>query len=406
MALNSGRRVYRKGMGSRKKRSKTVVNSFLIVIGLAVAVFLGISIAGPIREYFRNREIGGAADPWVPPALPDIIAADSNSGGNTGGGNGGNNSGSPSERAERGFSACQIPVSAMTNSDTLKDALIQARTDGYTAAVVTLKDKGGAIYYSTASEMALLADNAVKSDLTAEHICALIVAAGLKPIASVNLLEDHNIYGAGRQGAFKFENSISTWFDNRVDMGGKPWLSPFDTDTQDYAAFLADEVSKAGFETLIFDGLVFPPFRSSDLNYIGSIVKNESRYQALVNLALLAADAAASNGAASMLHISAADIITGGSEIFKPDSLEGATALIYYAPESFVKTFVDGNQEIVLSDMNISDSTTVVFNVISQKAGDKLALIPHVDSTGMNQEDFSDAITSLIALGYDSYVIS
>ena len=398
----AGRRVYRNS-GGRKFR-KNALNILLIILSLVVVVFLIYSISGPIANYFKNRAIESEAEPWRPAPLPDQLIAENNIEKE--------NPVTPIDepsnaniKSTQNFSACFIPVTSMASSETLKDALQMARADGYTAAVVTLKDKGGSFYYNTSSEMAGLADNAVKSDLTAEHICTLIKAAGLKPIASVNLLEDHNIYGGYKQGAYKFENSTSTWYDNRVESGGKPWLSPFEADTKDFVAFISDEVSKAGFESIIFDGIVFPPFRQSDLNYIGSTVKAADRYLGLVNIANIATEAANKNGAASMLKITAEDIITGSSEVFKPDLLDSNIILVYYAPENFIKTIVINGDEIVLSDMIISDSTEVVFNIILEAAGDK-EIIPHLDSAGLTQADFNDVITALIKLGFGAYVIS
>jgi hypothetical protein len=400
MAVNSGRKVYRKSISSRKRRRKAVIYALIVVLCLSAVSFIVYSVAGPIGDYFKTRKTSAATDPWTPPSLPDNAVAE-----HTPVGEGGENSPAQSGNALY-FSACKIPASMMSSEDALKEALSQARSDGYTAAVVPLKEKGGAIYYNTASEMARLGENAVRSDLSAARIRELVAAAGLKPVASLNLLEDHNIYGEYKKGSYKFDASTMTWYDNNSANGGKPWLSPFDEDTQAYVAFLADEVSEAGFDAIVFEGIVFPPFRGTDLNHIGETVKNENRYLALMNIAKTVSDAAAANGVASIIRVSAEEIVGGVAELFRAELPQGSALLVYYAPHGFPKTVVYDNQEIVLSDMTMTDSTTAVFNIIAQKANGRFELIPYVDSAGLNQSDFNDVITAIIAADYGSYVIS
>lgn len=403
-----GRRIYRNKISSRKKRRKTGFYVFLSVIALSVLVFVGYSIANPIFNFFKNRnnEEDIVTDPWVPPVTTeyvgtekkDTIITEKNKSDET-------SIKTTDNRNLIDYSAYSLPVTALSDSATLKDKLVEIKNNGYNAVVVTLKDKGGAFYYDTKSDMALSAEGAIKGKMSADQISSIISAAGLKPIASINILEDNNRYGEKRKGSYRFLNDNSTWLDNSVAKGGKPWLSPFDIDTQNLMSYIANEISSAGFNTIICDGLVFPPFRNNDFNYIGSIIQNENRYQALINIAKIIKNTAESNESNIIIQISAADIINGNSEIFKPDLLVGSDILVYYSSIDFGKTIVIDNQEIVLTDMNAFDKTTLIFKEIKKIAGENIKIIPYISNNNMNQSDYNDTLTALIELEFDSYII-
>ncbi len=405
MSAKSGRKVYRNKMKNRKKYRKNTLFIILFILLLAVLVFVGYSIARPIYNYFSERKNNDVnnAEAWEPPVYENeeesavtTVSEDESPGDE-----------SPENTSDSlDFSAYVIPPEALSASDTLKNALAEAKNNGYTSAVVILKDKGGAIYYNTGSEIAASGENAVKGSMPAGQISAMITAAGLKPIASVNLLEDNNRYGANRTGSYKFAGDNSTWLDNSVANGGKPWLSPFDSDTQSYVEYLADEITAAGFDTVIFDGIVFPDFRNSDLTYIGQAVQDANRYNALVNIANIAGDTARTRDANPIIQVSAIDIINNKAEVFKPDLLNGSIFSVYYSPQDFNGIVVIDNTETVLSDLSAYDKTILIFDEIRMKSGGNVEIIPYIDNGGMiNQSDLNDTLTALISLGYESYII-
>lgn len=413
MAKSVGRKVYRSNVNDRKKKARKAAKVVLVIIVLAALGFLGYCIANPVFEYLGKRGEGNSvADgtkPWTPPVLqegedegeenPENNAADNSDQ---------RSPASDEERKKPGagrFSAYRLPVSALASTTTLAEALSSAKEGGYTAVIAVLKDKGGKIYYHTDSEMAKSDETALAGSMAAGQICGMIKSAGFTPIAELNLLEDNNRYGERRNGSYHFASDNSTWLDNSVANGGKPWLSPFDTETQSYAAYLSNEAASAGFEYIVFDGLTFPNFRNSDLTHIGAIVQSPDRYKALVNIENISAGASGPNGSASIVMTSAADIIGGTEEIFKPAELSSEIIAVTYDPAEFGGTMIIGGQEIALSDLTVYETAETVFAEVMRLAGNDKAIIPAVKQSDFSQSDFNDVISAAISLGLDSYII-
>ncbi|MCH5192836.1 MAG: hypothetical protein J1F11_02670 [Oscillospiraceae bacterium] len=407
MTNRVGRKIYRTNAGNRKRKVQKFFKTLLAVIIIGLLVFVGYSVARPIYEYITDRDTSVAEDPkpWTPPAAEaknddaegDSLISDDGEDADTDG------STDPSEKEVR-FSAYTLPVSALKNTDTLTAALNSAKESGYTAVIATLKDKGGKIYYQTDSEMAQSDEAAIVGEMYAVQICDIIKAAGFIPIAKINLLEDNNRYGENRDGSYHFAGETSTWLDNNVASGGKPWLSPFDTNTQSYAAYLANEISSSGYEYIIFDGVAFPPFRNSDLNIIGDIVKSADRYKALVNISNIATGAAEQNGASAITMLPAAGILDGTAEAFKPAELTAKTIAISYMPSELAKTAVIGSEEVALSELSAYDRAYTVFYEIKRLA-EGVTIVPVVRQADYSQADFSDTISAFMSLGFDSYII-
>lgn len=402
-----GRKIYRTRAGNRKRKTQKFFKALFMIIILAALVFVGYSVGQPIYKYFSERSDKDSSEetvPWTPPVMPD----DTDS-------TGGETADVPeestvisennSENRKLDFSAYQLPETALASDTDLRNALESAKGSGYTAVVVTLKAEGGKIYYKTNSQMALSADGAVVGDMYAGQISSMIKNAGFTPIAKVNLLEDHNWYGEYKTGAYRFEGSTSTWLDDSAANGGKPWLSPFDTDTQSYAAYLANEVSGAGFDYVIFEGIVFPPFRNSDLNYVGALVKDPAKYKTLISIADISAKAAEANGSSVMVTASAGEIISGKSDLFKPAELTVKTVSVEYFPNELENTALINGEEIAISELTAYDKAKTVFTEIKRLAGDDIKIVPALKQTDFSQADFSETISAFMDLGFTSYII-
>lgn len=402
-----GRKIYRTRAGNRKRRTQKFFKALFMIIILALLVFVGYSVAKPVYKYFSERSGKDSAEetvPWTPPVMPD----DTDGTGNETADVPEESADAPEDNGENrklDFSAYQLPETALISDSDLRNALESAKGSGYTAVVVTMKAEGGKIYYKTSSQMALSADGAVAGGMYAGQISSMIKNAGFTPIAKINLLEDHNWYGEYKTGAYRFEGSTSTWLDDSAANGGKPWLSPFDTDTQSYAAYLANEVSSAGFDYVIFDGIVFPPFRNSDLNYVGAIVKDPSKYKTLISIADISAKTAEANGSSVMVTASAGEIIGGKSDLFKPAELTVKTVSAEYFPNGLENTALINGEEIALSELTAYDRAKTVFTEIKRLAGDEITIVPALKQSDFSQADFSETISAFMDLGFTSYII-
>ena len=404
-----GRKVYRTNTYEKKKRLKRALRILLGLIVIAALVFVGYSIGKPILNYLNkeNENTDNVEEPWTPPAVTSEVTGTSNT-----------NEDSTEVTAEpsetetstdeiintNGLTAYMLPENALSDPSQFSALLDQVKADGYTAVSVTLKAKGGKIYYSTASTMAKSDENAVVGNMPIQQIASLIKNSGLKMIAELNILEDNNRYGEYRDGSYHALDG-STWLDTAAEKGGKPWLSPFDDDTKEMVRFMANEVSTAGFDYITVSGLTFPTFRNSDLNLLGDTVKDANRYKALIELANIVQTAANEHNTKTFIRTNAADIIYGRAEIFKPSELSGYTLLIDFDPAEFTESVVYNNNEIVFSELDSSSKFKTAFEIIKGQCGTDISVIPVITESGSNHADYDSLIAEIIGEDFESYFV-
>ncbi len=400
-----GRKIYRTSANYRKKRNKKILKAFFIIILFAALVFLGYSVAKPIHNYIVNNTGENFQDEevWTPPVLTqntENVPSDEEQNDETTA-----VADEENKPAVSSFSAYMLPVTALETTQSFTQALSTAKENGYTAICVPLKAEGGKFYYNTASVMARTAEDAVAGEMYAGQIASIIKNEGFIAIAYVNLLEDNNRYGEKRTGSYQTTDG-STWLDNSPTKGGKPWLSPFETDTQEFVRFISNEVTGAGFDRIVFDGAVFPNFRNSDKAYIGESIQSETRYKALVNISNIAAEAAQAYDINPILTVSAAAVLDGTEEVFKPAELNYSVIAVEYSPEELSATVLINGEETVLSELPANNKAYVVFSEIQRLAGDNAEIIPVLTQSEFSQADFNETVTAVRSLGCESYIIN
>lgn len=404
-----GRKVYRTNSYEKKKRLKRALRILLGLIVIAALVFVGYSVGKPILNYLNkeNENTDNVEEPWTPPAVTSEVTETLDTSGDST-----EVTVEPSETVtspdnkinSSGLTAYMLSEDALSDPSQFSALLDQVKADGYTAVSVTLKAKGGKIYYSTASIMAKSDENAVVGNMPIQQIASLIKNSGLKMIAELNILEDNNRYGEYRDGSYHALDG-STWLDTAADKGGKPWLSPFDDDTKELVRYMADEVSAAGFDYITVSGLTFPTFRNSDLNLLGDTVKDTNRYKALIELANIVQTAANEHNTKTFIRTNAADIIYGRAEIFKPSELSGYTLLIDFDPAEFTDSVVYNNNEIVFSELDPSSKFKTAFEIIKGQCGTEISVIPVITESGSNHADYDSLIAEIINEDFESYFV-
>jgi hypothetical protein len=392
----AGRKVFRTKAGRRKQNTAKAFQILVILLLLAALVYLGYILAGPLFK-FLNRDNDIKPQGWTPPVSSESTAPVTKIQDNIGSETGGTVFEPPINKSVTGFS---LPVSALASKTALADAVADAKANGYTAVVIPLKLPGGALTYKTEAEMAVSA-GIVTGTLTASDIAGTIVAAEMTPICSINLLEDNTNF-TNYRGVYKFESDNSRWLDNSPANGGKPWISPFDTDAQDYLKTIAAEAASAGFTDVIFDGLVFPPFRNSDLNYVGSKVLSPTRYEALLSVWDIVSEAVSENGGKPVLMMSADAVAQGTAEVLHPDRLGETAAVIKIDVATFPTTIVVNGTETVLTDMDINTRVRFILDICRDKTG-SMPVYPYI--TGLTQSDISTAVDTVVDMGYSSYFV-
>lgn len=404
-----GRKVYRTNSYEKKKRLKKVLRILLGIIVIAALVFVGYSIGKPIMNYLNseNDVADSAEEPWTPPVTTadltdsDVQADDGQDASVT---SVETETADKNDNSSSGFTSFILPDNALSNPSLFSELINQAKSDGYTAISVTLKAKGGKIYYKTTSPMALLDENAVVGVMPIQQISGMIKNSGLKMIAEINILEDNNRYGEYRDGSYHMLDG-STWLDTAADKGGKPWLSPFEDDTKEFVRYLTDEAAAAGFDYITVSGLTFPNFRNSDLNFLGDTVKDANRYKKLIELADIAKTAASEHNTDLFIRINAADAVYGKCEIFKPAELKDHTLLIDFNSAEITESIVYKNNEIAVNELNASDKFKAVFGIIKEQCGSDIAIIPVITESGLNHADYDSLIAEIISEGYESYSV-
>lgn len=404
-----GRKVYRTNSYEKKKRLKRALRILLGLIVIAALVFVGYSVGKPILNYLNkeNENTDNVEEPWTPPAVTSWVTETLDTSGDST-----EVTVEPSEAVtspdnkikSSGLTAYMLSEDALSDPSQFSALLDHVKADGYTAVSVTLKAKGGKIYYSTASTMAKSDENAVVGNMPIQQIASLIKNSGLKMIAELNILEDNNRYGEYRDGSYHALDG-STWLDTAADKGGKPWLSPFDDDTKELVRYMADEVSAAGFDYITVSGLTFPTFRNSDLNLLGDIVKDTNRYKALIELANIVQTAANEHNTKTFIRTNAANIIYGRAEIFKPSELSGYTLLIDFDPAEFTESVVYNNNEIVFSELDSSSKFKTAFEIIKGQCGTEISVIPVITESGSNHADYDSLIAEIINENFESYFV-
>ncbi|MDE7293987.1 MAG: putative glycoside hydrolase [Oscillospiraceae bacterium] len=457
--MRKNKRIFRpKRRYKIKRRNNNGIKIAASVAAVAVLVFVGYSVAGPIGDYIKARETQIVSEPWSPEqqtdtsapdisddmgtvnesepvqteSLPDILNAPITATAQTEGKappeapaetivtegtarpvqpavtEADVNTAPVSTDVKNGGAAYTISLEDMQDFDSLEAALDEIRSSGASAVIMPMKADGGAFYYKT--EIPFVAtvtdgEKPIKSEVTAKQAANAALAKGLRPVALVSVLKDNNRYGDYRDGSYR-SNDDTTWLDAAPDNGGKPWIDPFDEVAQDYLCDIMRELGGAGFGEIICEDFVFPDFRSTDVELIGEHITpfSSARYKALASLACMMTEAGSEKGARVMIRITANSIIKDYSEIFHPDLLQGCTILIDYSEDNIAKTMVAGGEEIILDYLDEDDKIMAVFAEVERQCGD-IPTEAFLDRESMSAEEFAAAVSTVSGMGYEGYYV-
>lgn len=291
----------------------------------------------------------------------------------------------PSSEATVKGGCYYLSVSDISSLSSLNEKL--STIEGCTSVAIPLKTTGGKVNYASSVSTASLS-GAVSSDLTLEEIVNAITEKGLTPVAEFSTVADNIYPRTYKKSAYQFDDGYTgEWLDNRAEDGGKPWLSPFSSETSEYLCSLVDEITSAGIKTVICTDNYFPPFREKDLGYIGEIVQSETRYKGLTDLVNKLNNSAASNGGKTMLSVSAADIFNSSAEVFKPEEFGSMPVVV----------------TINMNELS-EDSVSAVLKKLDGMTGG-MKLVPCLVSEGQTETWVESSVNTFKSMGYDIYMI-
>ncbi|MCL2013638.1 MAG: putative glycoside hydrolase [Oscillospiraceae bacterium] len=241
---------YHKKLSFRKKRGRKVLKTVIFALVVGVLVFVGYSVGGPLLEYLAGNHKSSSS---------------SHSSADTSGENDREKDETPSDdtssddgRNDTFENAHTIPADAVLSELALKNACEKIKTEGYSGAVIELKDDTGIIKYQSQNEFAERIGAAEPDALNLDLIAEIIKEQGLKPIAKIYTLKDNT--APLNNGGIRNTYTVGSgrWHDADPGTGGKKWLNPYTADARTYIADLTKEIADAGFSAIIFDGLEFP----------------------------------------------------------------------------------------------------------------------------------------------------
>lgn len=396
MSKESGRKIKRSKAlyGNRRKTKRRGIIAIVLTLILAAGLgFLGYSIAEPVMNFFKNIGQDSGTAPWTPPATSTETEASDTE-----------NTENNNPQNIKSFTAFVIPSEALNNADTLKAAVESAKNQGYTSAVVTLKEQGGKLSYKSDVSLSVKAEASRTDGMTVKEIAEIIKASGLHATARVSVLYDNIVPKIEKPCGYLFENDTSSWYDNKPANGGKPWLSPFSEPAKAYLNDISAEISGAGFDGIICSDVIFPTFRKNDLKYIGAIVQNPNRYQALINVVNIFKNNAAENGMDISVEIPYADILSGSAEVFKPAELVGVTVTVSCNPSELKNELTVGETVISLADKTVYDKIKLVYEQVGAKS-DSAEIVPCIVKGTLSDAEMSETVKALTDLGYQKYIV-
>ena len=130
------------------------------------------------------------------------------------------------------------------------------------ALVIDVKDDRGYVLYRSGVPLARRIGADTTQPMPAARVRALLDtmrAHGIHPIARIVVAKDPLLASARRDWAVRRRSDGAPW----LDQAGHPWLDPHQRGVWAYAADLATEAVRLGFNEVQFDTCAFPTIRAS-----------------------------------------------------------------------------------------------------------------------------------------------
>lgn len=282
-----------------------MLGTVLLIILLLALAFLGYCLGKPLLEYLENNQNNGSSPVWTPPedtestggqtepdvtTVPETTTAPADT-----------TTAVSESAAPEGISyTVNVPASALSNYASLSTFAKKSASEGFTAAMVQLKDNAGHLRYASDIE-AVQNTDVIIGVLTAEEICSALRENGLEPVAVVSALADNAGCVAIPEMSYKVtdEDNMS-WLDYTSEAPVR-WANPENEATLLYIKEVKDELTAAGFTEIIQTNIVFPDFQEYDKKYVSAKYFAADRYKLLSGAVLYG----------QSVEVDAEDIISG-----------------------------------------------------------------------------------------------
>jgi hypothetical protein len=253
-----------------RTRRKTRNNPFKLILFIAlvaVLIFIGWSIAGPVEKFFSGQLNTSSNTTFLSSALSNISSSQFKSSSTTVNSN--------------SIHGIYLPKNYISDLNALNNVINNAKQTGINLAILDLKGEDGILNYSSKL------DSAVKNHLVATNApdptlaVAKLKNAGITPAARICCFNDPAAPVVMRNMAVLYSAKHSyRWIDAKKNS----WLNPYNDNAQQYIIDIAKEAVANGFKYIVIDGVAFPSTGSPDKSawFTNSKVSKEEQLRVFV----------------------------------------------------------------------------------------------------------------------------
>ncbi len=407
---NKGMKIKRRRKGFYKKRKSTarkVLEVILVILLIAALIFIGYSVAPPLIKFISGESnTSSTSEPaWTPPettttatesevtTTPPVTTE------------------KPEEKPQLLSGTTVIaPDSAIASTSALGTYLESAKKSGYKTVMFHLKDDTGRLLYKSAVKTVKDNETIVTGKLTAAQIVSLCKKAEIIPVAVIDTLEDHLISTVISEAGFRTADDWE-WLDASPDKGGRPWATPYSDVTVTYISDITKELSSAGFEGIILDGVKFPNFGNYDYSLLPKELKESGRTDKLIALVNKCSSTAGSSHTA--VNIDAAQLLTlnkayykGTAELWKNKAkLSKAGIVVTLDVNTLGTTLAVSDTENVKVDKDAAKAVATVFEKVKKLAGNTDITVGISGSAKLTAAQKKSVENAFKKLGYENIVL-
>ncbi len=367
------------------------MGTVLLIAAVAAVFFIGYCLGKPILNFFEknaSREEPQWTPPTVSAAEPPVEESGTDDAENTAPvtttTTGETNT---PEAAASGYFAAAVPSSALSNTTSLAAFAAKAKSEGYSAVIVVMKDSGGHLHYRSELEE-LEGTGIVLGSLRPNEIVKTLSDNGLLAIASVSVLSDNAGCIAFPDMSYKIKDEpIMSWLDYSTGTDLR-WANPASEATVKYNNAIVSELKNAGFTEIQLTDLVFPELHPYDREYLSDEYFAADRYKMLERLV--------HNGA--YIEMTAADVIAAET---------GRTAELLADAE-----FLRGKQIVLRIDRESfptdegypADAAGLIEDILTraQRKTVGLTVIPEVKSADYTSDELTAVKNCIEKAGYSA----
>ncbi len=392
---NYGRKIKRSKINlypRKKTKAQKILGAVLLIIIILAIVFLGYCLGKPLLEFIEKNAGSNSNSPaWTPPAdtsHTEEIAEDPESADVT---TSSAETTTPAPVENPDIYAVSVPVSALSNSASLSTFASKAVSEGYTAAIVTMKNNSGYLFYSTEVAPAK-GSEVILGMMTASEICSILKQNGLVPVAEISVLSDNAGGKINGDMCYKIvDEPTVSWLD--YFSTGEPlrWSDPSSEATISYNKAIADELTASGFERIIQTDIIFPPFQEYDREFIATKYFASDRYKIL----------SASVASGAYVLADAHDIILG--------DMSGSAEVLKNRAE------LSGNTIIIRIDRQVfaaeggfpADASALLEDVMAQCEVKCMGmeLVPMIEKSDFSADEIPAMKSAAEAIGYSDFYV-